>query len=383
MSMITQCPSCATTFRVTPPQLQSQHGMVRCGRCATVFDGFKALATLPGDAALEAVARPSLPPEIEKRTPPPVPVPEIPASETVAVEALPTVVMNAVPAAAEQLPLPQAVSEPALVPQPDAAVAESEQAQKTDGPPEPEHVPQPQLEQESPLEPKPLEPQPVPELKPAFGPEPEPGPAPASEPKREAEPVPAFQPDAAVARPVGEEFRAQTIETFAPPPPPRRRTAVWAAGALVLLCGLAVQFAYLYRGEIAAAVPETRPYLNDWCEILGCTVALPQRPRQISIEASDMQAADTANPGLVILTATLRNQATTTLGYPALDVVLTNTREHTVARRIFLPSEYLADKRDWRAGMTPSAEITIRLNIDSGDLGAAGFRLDLIAAPAS
>jgi hypothetical protein len=32
--------------------------------------------------------------------------------------------------------------------------------------------------------------------------------------------------------------------------------------------------------------------------------------------------------------------------------------------------------------MAPSAEVTIRLHIDSGDLGAAGFRLDLMAAPA-
>jgi hypothetical protein len=152
---------------------------------------------------------------------------------------------------------------------------------------------------------------------------------------------------------------------------------------LLLLAGLGAQMVYLYRGEIAAAVPEARPYLNSWCKQLHCTVALPQNPRQITIEASDMQAADTANPGLVVLTATLRNQATTTLGYPAIDVVLTNTREHTVARRIFLPADYLTDKKDWRAGMPPSAEITIRLNIDSGDLGAAGFRLDLLAAPAT
>src|SRR3954465_3007536 len=47
MSIVTQCPSCGTKFRVTPPQLQAQHGMVRCGRCAQVFDGFKTLATLP------------------------------------------------------------------------------------------------------------------------------------------------------------------------------------------------------------------------------------------------------------------------------------------------------------------------------------------------
>src|SRR5215203_2424656 len=52
MSIVTRCPACATTFRVTPVQLQAQHGMVRCGRCGQVFDGFKTLATLP-DPPLE------------------------------------------------------------------------------------------------------------------------------------------------------------------------------------------------------------------------------------------------------------------------------------------------------------------------------------------
>ena len=99
------------------------------------------------------------------------------------------------------------------------------------------------------------------------------------------------------------------------------------------------------RSEIAASVPEARPYLNKMCELLRCTVALPQRPRQISIEASDMQATDPANPGVIALTATLRNNATTELGYPALDVVLTNTKEHTVARRIFLPADYLGRRQ--------------------------------------
>jgi len=164
--------------------------------------------------------------------------------------------------------------------------------------------------------------------------------------------------------------------------PPRRRSMIWAGASLFLLLLLGTQFVYLYRGDLAASVPEMRPLLNEGCRVLNCAVALPQRPRQITIEASDMQAADTANPGLVVLTATLRNQAAIALGYPALDVVLTNTREHTVARRIFLPAEYLLNSKDARAGLAPSAEVTIRLNIDSGDLGAAGFRLDLMAAPA-
>ncbi len=293
MSIVTQCPSCSTTFRVTPPQLQAQHGMVRCGRCAQVFDGFKTLATLP-----------EAPPEVVQQEAARDIEPEItPVSEAAATVAEP-------PAAP-----PPAVSPPAVPP--------------------PLYIASVSVEPSAPAPPR----------------------------VNDFEPRPFEQSAAAVA-------------------PTRRRKFGWAFGIALMLCGLAAQGAYFYRSDIAASLPEARPHLNKMCELLRCTVALPQRPRQISIEASDMQAPDPANPGQIALTATLRNHATTELGYPALDVVLTNTKEHTVARRIFVPAEYLVAGRDPRAGIAPNAEVTIRLDLDTGDLGAAGFRLDLIAAPA-
>lgn len=41
--MITRCPVCATAFRVQRAQLAARAGKVRCGKCATVFDGIAAL----------------------------------------------------------------------------------------------------------------------------------------------------------------------------------------------------------------------------------------------------------------------------------------------------------------------------------------------------
>jgi predicted Zn finger-like uncharacterized protein len=43
MSLTTRCPSCGTAFRVQPAQLSARGGKVRCGKCATVFDGVAAL----------------------------------------------------------------------------------------------------------------------------------------------------------------------------------------------------------------------------------------------------------------------------------------------------------------------------------------------------
>ena len=297
MSIITKCPSCGTTFRVTPPQLQAQHGMVRCGRCANVFDGFKTLATLsdvtPLGVAPQAVARDDSPATAVTRSP---------------------------------------VEEARVVPAIDTP--------------------------------------------------------PAEPPRQELAPV-ALPDDAAAGEPMP---LAQTVVAESAPlpiapadfskPAQRRRAGGWAFGALILFAGLAAQGAYFYRVELAANVPELRPHLSKMCELLHCTVALPQQPCLISIVASELQATDPAKPGLITLTATLRNNARVELGYPTLDVVLTNTQDHPIARRIFLATEYLDAGKRSQVGIAPNAEVTVRLNLDTGDLGAVGFRLDRYAVPA-
>eukprot|EP01041_Mallomonas_annulata_P031861 gene31861-54246_t len=47
MSLITQCPACATMFKVVPDQLRISDGWVRCGQCDEVFDANAHLYTDP------------------------------------------------------------------------------------------------------------------------------------------------------------------------------------------------------------------------------------------------------------------------------------------------------------------------------------------------
>ena len=47
MSLVTRCPSCATTFKVVRDQLRISDGWVRCGRCSHVFDASLDLQELP------------------------------------------------------------------------------------------------------------------------------------------------------------------------------------------------------------------------------------------------------------------------------------------------------------------------------------------------
>lgn len=84
--MLTRCPHCQTTFRVTTEQLKVRQGRVRCGACQSVFDALETLADepcfVPPPAAEapppeEVQAGPSLkPPPEAVPEPPPEPEPE-------------------------------------------------------------------------------------------------------------------------------------------------------------------------------------------------------------------------------------------------------------------------------------------------------------------
>jgi len=331
MSLITRCVHCHSVFRITPEQLQAHGGQVRCGRCMQVFNGLAALtpdsppmlAAMPAAAASELAA-------FEPGTTGPVSPPDAVTATSQSVDPDPVVV-------AEIAEMPAAESIPA---------AELIHAAESDLPPDDplrEAVPEPELT----------------EL---------PGPMPRAEAEQPAE-----------AAMDGDNPFVQ--EAPAAAEPSRTRQPLLIAASVLLMLTLVAQVVFFYRGEIAARNPLARQWLNDACAGMGCRVQLPQRPKAVLIEASDLQVIDPERPSRIQLTATLRNHAGHDLAYPALDLVLTNVNDHTLVRRIFLPAEYLGAQRDARAGIAANAELTVRLALEIGNLGAAGFRLAVLPAP--
>jgi len=318
MSLLTRCTHCHTVFRITPEQLQAHGGKVRCGRCLQIFDGMVALA--PDAPAV---------PGTEMR-PPEMQAPEIPRPP------LPTPAEEAEPGA-ENSPPSTAVSEESGV----------------TGQPKPSQ-----------------------DMPPAV--------TAGAEPLLEEQP----QTPAETPAPAAIELEAERLATAAENPfiqepemvQPAPRRPWQAAAGIVLALVLAGQAIFFYRGEIAARHPQARQWLNAACTHAGCTVSLPRVTKALLIEASDLQLLDPSRPERIQLTATLRNHAGHDVAYPALDLVLTNANDHTLARRIFLPAEYLGG-RDLRAGIAANAELTVRLALETGNLGAAGFRLAVLPAP--
>lgn len=74
--MLTQCPHCATVFRLNAAALRAARGRVRCGHCSAAFD---ALARLVDEPALPVLAAAvSSPAQEAERRPPPQPSAAIP-----------------------------------------------------------------------------------------------------------------------------------------------------------------------------------------------------------------------------------------------------------------------------------------------------------------
>jgi hypothetical protein len=155
-----------------------------------------------------------------------------------------------------------------------------------------------------------------------------------------------------------------------------RRTGLWVSLSLLLLAVLALQGAYAFRTELMVLVPQSRVYYERACEWLVCTVALPRLSSFLHIEASDLKAPDPARPNEIELLVSVRNRAPMEQDYPAFELTLTNSQEQTIARRVFLPAEYLR-WMDAADGLKAGAELPIRLFLDTGELRAAGYRLYL------
>jgi predicted Zn finger-like uncharacterized protein len=163
-------------------------------------------------------------------------------------------------------------------------------------------------------------------------------------------------------------------------PRARRRSrivaALWGLGAAALAIVLGGQAAHAYRGELALAFPESRPWIAAACARLGCTIPLPRHADLISIETSEL-AAERGVPGVLTLSAALRNRAGFAQAFPHLELTLTDAADRPLARRVLAPAEYVGARTDPASAFAAGTEQPVRLHIDAAGLNASGYRIFL------
>lgn len=150
----------------------------------------------------------------------------------------------------------------------------------------------------------------------------------------------------------------------------------WAIASTILLLLLLAQAVYFFRVDLAARLPNLKPVLAGYCQMLGCSVPLPQHADLVGIESSDLEVVP-AHEDQIILNALLRNRASYTQEFPNLELTLTDSLDQPLARRVFLSNEYLPPLEKQSAGLFPNYEVTIRLPLNTTDLRPMGYRLVL------
>jgi len=101
--MLTRCPHCQSTFRVTPEQLKARQGKVRCGECQEVFDAIEHLSEELVQVVVPAAPEPEIAAPVIVAAPTPAPSPAPPVA----------------PPEPEPEPAPEPEPEPEPLPEPE------------------------------------------------------------------------------------------------------------------------------------------------------------------------------------------------------------------------------------------------------------------------
>ncbi|HJV83612.1 DUF3426 domain-containing protein [Noviherbaspirillum sp.] len=367
MALATQCPHCHTTFRVAHDQLKLRAGLVRCGACKQIFNGIENLLR-PDDLEPPSTPAPVPPPQGSQ----PEPAPQaLPPSETATAN---------LPEAEKEASSPE---ESAHAPDEMPAEPAVSEEQGTQAAEDGDATPQDPLLRMTLMD---------------FTHE-------QARPIRDesGKPVGRDEPDAVEraiddlqSKPWRNKSESESLETdeldaadtaeyeepsFVKQGRRKQRIGrllriVMSGGSVLLLIGVVAQGSYVFRDQIAAWFPQTKPVLAEACAYIGCRVGLPAQIEYVSIESSELQTIS-ADSNIFTLTALLRNHGATEQAWPNIELTLNDSNDKPIARRVFVPRDYLSVIQEGQKGFAPKSEQPIKLFFEVSQLKPSGYRLYL------
>jgi predicted Zn finger-like uncharacterized protein len=318
--MLTQCPNCQTTFRVTTEILRVADGQVRCGRCQTQFD------------ALEALIDENEPAQPARRTTraaagEPIEVEESAAQEDITLEG-------------------RHIEISGRYRMPDSPRGEPQMREETVE----EWVEIDDIDE---------------------------APSDAEEIRIEEDLI-ADDEQPGEIEVVEEEIveEAEQVEDYLLAAPPRPAVApLWKilVGPLVLL--LAIQFMHTYRHELARH-PRIGPAIVGLYGALGVDLQPDWDLHAYEILQWHL-GSDPAMPGTLKVRASLKNVASFAQPYPLLKLVLEDRWGERVREREFDPAEYLDPAMAPDRLLAPAQQATATISIVDPGPDAEGFRFDV------
>lgn len=329
MSLITQCPACATLFKVVPDQLRMSDGWVRCGQCDEVFDANENIRT---DVAVTDV-------------PPKAPASQ--ALETPEVEAVDIAcdVEEVTPAPDETPDTPEAAD--GLQPLDEQAQADpflSKSAKELSDFSAAVSAASLQDELRNDVD--------------------------TGDGTTERRYMQMFAPQAEAQ----EDPRLSFMKPVRPP-------SIWTRSsvrfALAVCCILLVALAALQvvvheRNRLAVQYPQLRDELVSLCAMLGLEVEPLQQIESVVIDSS---AFSKVRNDVYKLSFTLRNTSGIALATPSMELTLTDMQDQVLMRRVLNPSDFAAVPAVMNAGVEVSAAMPLSVRAPVPVERVSGYRL--------
>lgn len=339
MSLITRCPQCQSAFSVNAQDLRAFEGLVRCGHCQHIFDGFECLD----------VQLPTLTQRVDSES-----------------NALINPVHDVAPPSAAPLSTPNSAR---TTPLPIQVIRSRQQSSATWTPPSVDQNQEPDFEL------------PEPSLEPHTGYDADPEPFRLSGTRETApEPLMTVMGESRLRGNTPSEF-GRDVPSFmvTGPTPSSAARFLWRFAALLALLLAFAQGVYLYRNDIAAQWPSLRPVLERACQALGCDVQFPRQAQRISVQASSLQqepnalsADDTAT---FKLRFALQNRFNRPQAWPHLLVLLTDSSGAVVVRKVMPPTDYVP-RRLIDTPFKPQQEEHFVVDMQVKGLSISGFEID-------
>jgi predicted Zn finger-like uncharacterized protein len=371
--VLTQCPNCDTTFRVTSEILRVAQGQVRCGRCETQFDALERLIEDDEEDTAEDEGFENDEADLRLSEPDPeedIAVEEETADEWVELDDLETQEVEASPDADEIEPgEPQREEELAEEDEPQQQFVDVDAAH-ADEPEQPEEFEEEEEEEEV-------------EEEEEF------------EAAREPEPAAEFvAPRAARNSYVAEPTERRASAQLRPPVSRPTRTLddpdqfmlnsrpvripaapMWRYLAIPLALLFGFQVLNHYRAPLARH-PKLGGAVTGFYRMLGVELIPDWNLRAYEIKQWGA-VSDPSMPGTLTVRASVRNRAAFPQPYPLVKLVLEDRFGGTVRAREFEPIEYLAKPPPPNTLMASQQEIGATIAIVDPGPDAEGFTVDV------
>jgi predicted Zn finger-like uncharacterized protein len=153
----------------------------------------------------------------------------------------------------------------------------------------------------------------------------------------------------------------------------RPRRWSWIAACTLLLLGLAAQLAWALRDSLITDAT-IGPLLQQACATLQCQLPAVRDTSKLRLLARDVQSHPTV-PGALLISATLRNDASFTQPWPVVVIRLSDGNGKAIAMRRLNPYEYLDDTDALRRGLAPGASTALVFEVEDPGHQAVAFDL--------